>query len=224
MERPYPLVAHRGAWREKGLPENSVAALRNALESDYMQGVECDIRTTVDGVMVISHPDSYGGKYINQNTYDVLNEYKQKNGEGLPRFEDFMQTLVKYPDSPVQLYVDIRAVDVVQMVRMVEKYDMQSRVKYLIWSEDVGEKLITLGYGRRTMWLSGGYTPAKVYDDGYGGIAYDNEVYKKHKGWVNEAKSRGLEVLVWTLDNRGDIIHYLNRGYMVITNKPYYFK
>lgn len=49
------LIAHRGASADA--PENTLAAFRLAIEQ-CADGLECDIRTSADGVPVVNHDDS----------------------------------------------------------------------------------------------------------------------------------------------------------------------
>ena len=46
------LIAHRGL-RVKGVKENSVEAIRKALENINYVGFECDVRTSKDGEFVV---------------------------------------------------------------------------------------------------------------------------------------------------------------------------
>ena len=47
------IIAHRGAWKEFNLPENSIAALQKAIEIKAY-GSEFDVRRTLDGKLVES--------------------------------------------------------------------------------------------------------------------------------------------------------------------------
>lgn len=48
------IIAHRGAWAETGLPEQTRAAFEAAFDLGA-DGVECDVRLTADGVVVCHH-------------------------------------------------------------------------------------------------------------------------------------------------------------------------
>src|SRR4051794_14509588 len=56
------LIAHRGASVDA--PENTLAAFRLAIEQGA-DGLECDLRMSKDGVIVISHDDTL------ERTHDV---------------------------------------------------------------------------------------------------------------------------------------------------------
>jgi len=49
------IIAHRGAWAETGLPEQTRASFEAALHEIEADGVECDVRLTADGEVVCHH-------------------------------------------------------------------------------------------------------------------------------------------------------------------------
>ena len=53
--RPCAIVAHRGAWHQA--PENSLAAIENAIAAGY-DIVEVDIRQSADGGLFLLHDDT----------------------------------------------------------------------------------------------------------------------------------------------------------------------
>ena len=57
------VIAHRGAWKEFNLPENSIASLEKAIELKC-DGAEFDVRRTLDGVLVVNHDPVYFGDTI----------------------------------------------------------------------------------------------------------------------------------------------------------------
>jgi len=70
--------AHRGLWNEnseKGIPENSLAAFRNACEKGY--GIELDIQLSKDGEVIVFHDYTLErmtgvGRKISECTYEEL--------------------------------------------------------------------------------------------------------------------------------------------------------
>ena len=49
-----PVIAHRGAWKKNGLPQNSIASLRQAIALEW-GGSEFDVRMTADDSLIINH-------------------------------------------------------------------------------------------------------------------------------------------------------------------------
>ena len=85
------IIAHRGAWKEFNLPENSIAALQKAIEIKSF-GSEFDVRRTLDGKLVVNHDPTHFGDTIELKTYTELNAKKLSNGEDLPLLEDYFKT------------------------------------------------------------------------------------------------------------------------------------
>lgn len=52
------VVAHRGAWKSDGLPQNSIASLKKAISLE-VAGSEFDVQLTADGVLVLNHDPVY---------------------------------------------------------------------------------------------------------------------------------------------------------------------
>ena len=62
------VIAHRGAWKDTGLPQNSLASFRAAAEMGC-HGSECDVWLSADDSLVVYHDAERGGKRIDEMTY-----------------------------------------------------------------------------------------------------------------------------------------------------------
>jgi glycerophosphoryl diester phosphodiesterase len=78
-----PVIAHRGAFKKNNLPENSIAALKQAVLLKC-RGSEFDVRMTADDSLIINHDPEFHGMAIEKNSYAFLSGYKLSNGEQLP--------------------------------------------------------------------------------------------------------------------------------------------
>ena len=96
------IIAHRGAWKEYALPENSIASLQKAIELKCY-GSEFDVRRTKDGVLVVNHDPVYYGDTIELQNYADLNKNKLSNGENLPTLESYFSTGTR--DNPPTLLI-----------------------------------------------------------------------------------------------------------------------
>jgi len=65
-------IAHRGN-NGMGYAQNSVSAFVNCFNTNYIDGVEMDVRLTYDGVVVVSHSDFFDGKVISKTRFSDLN-------------------------------------------------------------------------------------------------------------------------------------------------------
>jgi glycerophosphoryl diester phosphodiesterase len=65
------VVAHRGAWKNTGHPQNSLASFRAAAEMGC-HGSECDVHLTADDSLVVTHDVTYNGLEIEHAKYADL--------------------------------------------------------------------------------------------------------------------------------------------------------
>ncbi|OVE79350.1 hypothetical protein BVY00_00785, partial [bacterium G20] len=85
------VIAHRGV---RGLfTENSLASFKAAVETKA-DAIEFDIQATKDGQLIVLHTMSSPKKVfgidqkINDLTWDELKEYKSRDGERIPTFDE----------------------------------------------------------------------------------------------------------------------------------------
>ena len=121
-------IAHRGLFDpDKGIPENSLAAFRRAVENGY--GIELDIQITKDGKLVVFHDKTLKRmcgekKILTQLTYQQLQEYRLAGSEErIPLFEDALKLI----GGKVPLIVEVKAEGKCfkatrMMCRMMENY------------------------------------------------------------------------------------------------------
>lgn len=156
---PYKLIAHRGGIVEDKFPDNSLAALKAAAVRRYW-GIECDIRETKDGVLVMQHdPDlnlNFGDpRQIIETTWDELSRLRTKVADQSPcRFDDWVKAA---RDAGLKLMLDSKDPHTTGFPEKVEailkKYSMVANC-YIIGTSDAmdhfGGKAI-VGYKFRAM-------------------------------------------------------------------------
>ncbi len=69
------VVAHGGAWKKNNLQENSIAALRHAIDMK-LPGTEFDVWRTADDSLVINHDAHYNKLPIEETNYADLIKFK----------------------------------------------------------------------------------------------------------------------------------------------------
>lgn len=77
------IIAHRGAWKDFGLPQNSLAAFLKAQELP-VAGIELDLQLTADRQVIVFHDDHINELAVNRINYSELGEYLLSNGEKIP--------------------------------------------------------------------------------------------------------------------------------------------
>lgn len=212
------VVAHRGAWRETGTPSNSLAALKAALQMD-IYGSECDVRQTKDGRLVICHDATHDGLTISKTDYLTLSQHTLANGEPLPLLDDFLTTL-SHDTGNVRLVIELKSCSVDKLLLLVDSLGVLDRVDFISFSQGLCGQLIAYGFGYKTFFLNGTLSPQNALERGYGGIDYSSGKYDIFPEWIDEAKSLGMQVWVWTVNNSDNIRNYLKRGVYVTTDYP----
>lgn len=124
---PFIIIAHRGFHVDT--PENTIESLRKAIELgvDY---VEVDIRTTLEGELVIMHDANLEritdgkGKVSAISTIDFKNLKIKGSDISPPTFSSF---LMEAKDK-INLYLDIKEADPEKIISLLDKYQMRERV------------------------------------------------------------------------------------------------
>ncbi len=213
-----PVIAHRGYRSGTQRPENSLAAFEAALQLN-IYGSECDVRQTVDGVLVVCHNTTHDGLNISKSTYEELRRHPLANGEPLPRLEEFIQVL-KMSTCPVKLVLDIKECDIDLLLSMVMAYGVAERVLFVSFNARYCDRLVRRGRGPQTFYLRGNMTPQQVKNAGYIGIDYQASVMEAHPEWISEAAALGLKTIVWTVNDKEEVTKYINQGCIVTTDRP----
>jgi glycerophosphoryl diester phosphodiesterase len=217
------IVAHRGAWKNTGAPQNSLAALKHSFEMGC-GGTEFDINMTKDGVLVINHDADYFGKNIEEYTYAELNETKLKNGEDLPLLEDFLKMSKKFPK--VLLFAEIKkapsgpiktAEACEKVYQMVKKYKALKRTVFITFSFEGVERLVQLDKKAQIQYLNGEKDPETLKAAKVPGLDYNHAVLQKHPDWIKRAKALGLSTNVWTVNKEEQMRHFLGEGIDFLT-------
>lgn len=217
------IVAHRGAWKNTGAPQNSLEALRHSFEMKC-GGTEFDINLTKDGVLVINHDTDYFGAKIEEFTYDELNKTKLKNGEDLPLLEDFFKMAVKYPNTVLFAEVKpspsggVRSAEMAEATyKMAKKYKVLKRTVFISFSYDAVTRLVELDKKAKVQYLSGDKSPEMLKAARVPGLDYHFSVFEKNPEWLQKAKSLGLSTNVWTVNKAEMMESLLKQGIDYLT-------
>lgn len=221
------VVAHRGAWKKNGLPENSIASLQEAIRLECA-GSEFDVHITVDDSLVVNHDDKYDGKPIEQTTFASLAETKLSNGETIPTLRAYL--LAGLHQNKTKLVVEIKpsttgkergiyATD--KIVALVQELKAEPWVMYISFDYDIVKRLRVLQPKANIAHLNGDKTPEQLKADGITGADYNFNVYRKNPEWVTQAKNNGIELNVWTVNNKEDMQWFINNKFdYITTNEP----
>lgn len=221
------VVAHRGAWKAKGLPENSIAALKHAIALKCT-GSEFDVQMTADDILVVNHDGAYEGMSIAETSYDDLAIHKLPNGEKLPTLREYILAGLDNNTS-TRLVCEIKPAKTVargqkmaeKTVQLVKDLKAEHMTVYISFGYEILKKIEELNPKAHTQYLNGDKSPEALKADGIDGADYHFEIFKKHPEWIESAEKNGVVLNAWTVNDPVDMDWLLEEGFdFITTNEP----
>jgi glycerophosphoryl diester phosphodiesterase len=217
------VIAHRGAWKAKGLPQNSLASLDEAVRLQC-EGAEFDVWMTADGVPVVNHDADFLEMPIETTTFKDLRSKKLPNGEKIPTVKEYLKRGMKQKGTKLIVEIKPSKISVQRSeelaekcVKLVKEMKAEKWVDYITFSYDAGKKVIELDPNANVAYLNGEKSPAELKADGFFGFDYNIRVVKAKPEWIKEALELGLTVNVWTVNNSEDMQWLLDQKVDFIT-------
>lgn len=225
---PNKIVAHRGAWKKLGLPENSLAALRQAVKMEF-GGSEFDVRMTKDEVLIINHDPHFHNLDIEKHTYSELNAFQLSNGEQLPTLKTYLQqgiqnnsgTQLVLEIKPSELSKDQGSIIAKKVFALVEKLNAKSWISYISFDLEILKTLESLDHTVSTQYLNGDLSPDQLKEYAINGLDYHFSVFKNHPEWIQSAKLNKQILNTWTVNEAQDMDFFIQEGFdFITTNEP----
>lgn len=216
------VVAHRGAWKTAGLPQNSMASLKRAIALGCA-GTEFDVHLTADGTLILCHDNSYKGLIIEKSSYAKLIEKPLANGEKLPTLQEILDEGMKQHNTKLFLEIksssnDERTVHTAERaVELVKEMGAEDLVFYIAFSYNAVKRIAELQPNAPVAYLNGDVSPQQLKEDGIFGLDYNLQILKKHPEWIQQAKDLGININVWTVNKPEDMDWLLQQGVDYIT-------
>ncbi|WP_424768747.1 glycerophosphoryl diester phosphodiesterase membrane domain-containing protein [Paenibacillus sp. sgz302251] len=220
--------AHRGDMQEA--PENSMAAVRSAIEKGF-DSVEIDVQLTKDGIVVLHHDYTLrrmtgSTKRVSELTYAEVAELNIGNRFGEPEEAERIPTLaevLKEAQGKTKLLIDLKPYGpseelARQVVRLIEEYDMVQDCYIQSFDRP------TLQYIRQ---LDPEIKIGQILYFAIGDLSlidvdfYTIEKVMLTEQFVERAHASGREVWVWTVNserNLKEVLKYRIDG--IITDFP----
>jgi glycerophosphoryl diester phosphodiesterase len=217
------VIAHRGAWKNTNLPQNSLSALNAAITMGVFAS-ECDIWMTADSVLVVNHDPHFYDLPIESSTYNELLDKKYPNGESIATLQQFLSAITK--QKRTRLVLDIKPSKVSKersIVTARKSYEMvlankaSKIIDYILFDYDACLALEKLDPKANIAYLNGDKSPEQVANDGLWGIDYSYKVLQKNESWVADAKRKKLTVNVWTVNEQALAESYIQQQVEFIT-------
>lgn len=223
-----PVVAHRGAWKAMGYPENSIAALNHAIKLNCT-GSEFDVWMTADDSLIVNHDPKHGELAVEESSYAELIKLKLSNDEKLPTLREYLKAGMQKNVS-TRLVLEIKPsgkgkergqLIAEKVVNLVDEMNAKPWVVYISFDYNMLLKIKEVDPGANTQYLAGNKSPEQLKQDGIDGLDYHFNAFKKNPDWITEAKAVNLTLNAWTVNDTEDIERLLSQNFNYITtNEP----
>ncbi|WP_026462115.1 glycerophosphodiester phosphodiesterase [Adhaeribacter aquaticus] len=221
------VVAHRGAWKNTGATENSIAALKHAIDLGC-EGSEFDVHMSADSVLYINHDPHIQDVSIAKSTSNVLAAVKLGNGEALPTLESYLKTGTGQNKTklilelkPSELGKESSIAVAHKAVKMVEDLQAQAWVDYISFDYEVCKEIMKIAPYAKVAYLKGDKVPAELAQQNLFGLDYHFSILQKNPDWIKDAQQRKLTVNVWTVNDQPVMENLLKENVdFITTNEP----
>lgn len=230
LDHPVPIpIAHRGGSLEA--PENTMRAFAHAVSLGYRY-VELDVRATVDLEVVVFHDatlERMAGAHgaIEHLRWRDLREIRVAGTEPIPRLAEVLDT---WP--PLRISVEMKDDPVVApLAHLLRERDAWDRVCLASFSDARLTRIRRLGDGRARTSM-GEWGAARLRVSGFGvPIGHAGDLVQVPVRWrgmtvvderlVADCHRRGLQVQVWTVNERDEMERLLDLGVDgLMTDRP----
>ena len=223
-----PVIAHRGAFKKNGFPENSIASLREAIRLGCA-GSEFDVRMTADDSLVVNHDPHFAQLDIEKHTYAELVVHTLSNGETLPTLRNYLHAGVQN-NKRTQLILEIKPspsgtargeVMATKVLQLVKECGAETITQYISFDLAILKQLLKIDNKVITHYLNGELSPYALKSLGIRGMDYNYSVYQKNPDWITESKNAGVVLNVWTVNESAKLDWCLLQKFdFITTNEP----
>jgi glycerophosphoryl diester phosphodiesterase len=226
MAQTTKVIAHRGAWKNTGATENSLASLKHAIDIGCY-GSEFDVHMSADSVLFVLHDHSIQGVFIEKSTAAELLKIKLANGETLPTLESYLK-VGKQKKTRLILEIKTSQVNVARTlaltkkcVELVKKMNVRDITDYISFSFDACLKVKELDPKASVSYLTADKSPAEVAAAKLDGIDYAIAAFKKNESWVDDCRTSKITSNVYTVNDQETMKWFLDKKIdFITTNEP----
>ncbi len=221
------VIAHRGAWKNTKVPENSLAALQHAIQLGCA-GSEFDAHLSADSVVFVNHDATFKGVSLEHSPAATLSQLQLNNGEPMPTLAAHLRMGQSQNKTKLVLELKPSAVNKARglvlakkAVELVREHRAQAWIIYISFDYDILLKILELEPHAQVAFLGGHKPPAELAKDRLYGSDYHFSFLKKFPEWIEESHRLGLTVNTWTIDKPEDMDWLLDRKVdFITTNQP----
>ncbi|TDP02436.1 glycerophosphodiester phosphodiesterase family protein [Flavobacterium sp. 245] len=222
------IIAHRGAWKKNNFPQNSIAALKEAIRLGC-KGSEFDIWFTADDSLIVNHDRIYNNLIVQNASYSQLTALKLSNGENLPTLREYIQA-AKENNTTTKLVCHFqeglnpvrRKLFATKIFECINKLKAQYLIIYASDSYALLKEIRAKDALVDTRYLMGNaFPPEQVKKDNISGIFYYDSAYTNNPEWIESARANNLTLSVSGANNIDRIKWYLKNNFdAILTDEP----
>lgn len=217
------VIAHRGAWKNQNVSQNSMESLEKAIELGC-EASELDVWMSSDNRVILSHDPIVNGKAVEETTWVELLKTKLDQGGFIPGLEEYLQRIKK--QNKTRLVIEIKKSEkgkdrlmalTDSVVQIVHRYKAQAWVDYISFDYDALLRIRKLDPTANISYLEANMPLELMQVDAISGIDYKSDVYEKDPDLIDKAHELGFTTNVWTVNNLEKLSYFLNKTIDYIT-------
>ncbi|MDR1864224.1 MAG: glycerophosphodiester phosphodiesterase [Bacteroidales bacterium] len=215
------VIAHRGAWKNHAVHQNSLGSLKHAVEIGC-EGSEFDVWLTKDGKVALNHDYDLEGLIVEKTDLANLQKIPLEAGEVIPILEEYIK-LIK-TQNKTRLVLEIKSNNnkrslalADSCVHIVHRMNAQAWVDYISFDYEALKRVRALDATAHVAYLTDDVPMDLLKIDGISGIDYHYALFDKIQKLYNRARLLGLSINVWTVNDRERLEKFLNMGVDFIT-------
>lgn len=221
------VIAHRGAWKNTGHPQNSLSSLNAAVELGC-SGSEFDIRLTANDSIVVNHDSHFQGLKIDSVNYADLLTMQLNNGEKISTLREYLSEGMKQKHT--KLIIDLknqtsseRTVYLAEMaLKQIAALGAELWVEFLVSDLKAADYLnrhpnIPVAYLGAYSKISADMRPDKIIARGIKYVDYRFIHFQSHPEWIQTFKSAGVHLNAWTVNDTKEMQWFLSHDFDYIT-------
>lgn len=202
------IIAHRGAWKEFNLPQNSIASLKKAIELKCF-GTEFDVHLTKDDIVVVNHDADFFGLNIETTNYNDLLIQELPNGEKLPTLNDFFSEGLNRTETKLILEIktsEIGGTDRTKLlidviINQIPTNANPENLEFILFDFDSAVYLKRKLSNFYVHYLEGDKTANEIVKSGLNGMDYNYHLLLADKNIIKNFKNLNLKTNSWTVNN-----------------------
>ncbi len=202
------IIAHRGAWKEYNLPQNSITSLNKAIELKCF-GTEFDVHLTKDNVVVVNHDHDFYGLDIETSNYNELLTKEHPNGEKIPTLAEYFSVGLNQKATKLILEIKTSAIDgtnrtkklIDVILKELPQPAIPDNVEFILFDFDSAVYLKQQVPHFSVHYLNGDKSAEDIQAVNLNGIDYYFKLFLNNPDLLKEFQQKHLKTNSWTVND-----------------------